>query len=70
MDLIKSLDGNGDGALDFAEFRKAGFLQGKSEDEQEDRFEEMDRNGDLKIDAADFQPPAAGENKPRPGAPE
>lgn len=73
LDLIKALDGNGDGALDFAEFRKAGFLEGRSEDEQEDRFEEMDRNGDLKIDAADFQPPApapaAGEGKPRPGGP-
>jgi Ca2+-binding EF-hand superfamily protein len=67
-DLIKSLDRNGDGTVNFDEFRQAGFLQGKSEDEQEDRFEEMDRNGDLKIDAADF--PSPGEGKPGPKGPE
>jgi Ca2+-binding EF-hand superfamily protein len=68
LDLVKSLDSNGDGALAFEEFRKAGFLQGKSEDEQEDRFEEMDRNHDLKIDAADFPPP--GNGKPGPNGPD
>jgi Ca2+-binding EF-hand superfamily protein len=62
MDLIRELDKNGDRALDFDEFREAGFLKGKSEDEQEDRFEQMDRNDDLKLDAADFPPP--GERKP------
>jgi Ca2+-binding EF-hand superfamily protein len=67
-ELIQSLDRNGDGALDFEEFRQAPFLRGKSEDEQEDRFEEMDRNGDLKIDAADFPPP--GDRKPRPAGPD
>jgi Ca2+-binding EF-hand superfamily protein len=67
-DLIQALDRNGDGALSFEEFRMADFLQGKSEDEQEDRFEDMDRNDDLKIDAADFSPP--GEGKPRPKGPE
>lgn len=66
LDLIKSLDQNGDGALSFEEFRKAGFLNGKSEDEQEDRFEEMDRNKDLKIDATDFPPPPEGKKKERP----
>lgn len=64
-DLIKTLDRNGDGSLDFAEFRQAGFLQGKSEDEQEDRFEAMDRNHDLKIDPSDFPPPGGG-NPPGP----
>jgi Ca2+-binding EF-hand superfamily protein len=57
MDLVKKLDQNGDGAVSFEEFRQAGFLKDKSEDEQEDRFEEMDRNKDLKIDAADFPRP-------------
>ena len=61
-ELIRALDKNGDQALSFEEFREAGFLKGKSEDEQEDRFEELDRNGDLKIDASDF--PAPGERKP------
>jgi Ca2+-binding EF-hand superfamily protein len=60
LDLVRKLDQNGDGALNFEEFRQAGFLKDKSEDEQEDRFEEMDRNKDLKIDAADFPPPPEG----------
>lgn len=57
-ELIRELDRDGDRALSFEEFRQAGFLKGRSEDEQEDRFEEMDRNDDLKLDAADFPPPA------------
>lgn len=67
LDLVRELDKNGDRALTFDEFREAGFLKGKSEDEQEDRFEQMDRNGDLKLDAADFPPPGerkADERKP------
>lgn len=73
LDLIKDLDRDGDKALGFEEFRQAGFLKGKSEDEQEDRFEEMDRNHDLKIDAADFPPPLPpppGEGKSGPGGPD
>lgn len=66
MELIRKLDQNGDGALSFEEFRQAGFLKDKSEDEQEDCFEEMDRNKDLKIDAADFPPPPDG---PKPEGP-
>ncbi len=67
VDLVKELDRNGDGSLNFEEFRQAGFLKGKCEDEQEDRFEEIDRNHDLKIDASDLPPP--GEGKPRPEGP-
>ena len=67
LDLIKELDRNGDGALGFEEFRQAGFIKDKSEDEQEDHFERMDRNHDLKIDASDFPPP--GEGKPKPDGP-
>ena len=66
MELVRKLDQNGDGALSFEEFRQAGFLKDKSEDEQEDRFEEMDRNKDLKIDAADFPAPPEG---PKPDGP-
>ncbi|WP_193211969.1 EF-hand domain-containing protein [Luteolibacter marinus] len=55
-EMIKALDTDGDGALSFEEFRKSPFLKDKGEDEQEDRFEAMDRNDDLKIDAADFPP--------------
>ncbi|MCW1921360.1 EF-hand domain-containing protein [Luteolibacter arcticus] len=65
-DIVRKLDQNGDAALSFEEFRQAGFLKEKSEDEQEDRFEEMDRNKDLKIDAADFPPPQDG---PKPEGP-
>jgi Ca2+-binding EF-hand superfamily protein len=67
VDLVKELDRNGDGSLNFEEFRQAGFLKGRSEDEQEDRFEEIDRNHDLKIDASDLPPP--GEGRARPEGP-
>ena len=67
-EMIKSLDTNGDGALNFDEFRKSPFIKGKDEDEQEDRFEQMDRNGDQKIDATDFKKPGPGDRKePRKG---
>jgi Ca2+-binding EF-hand superfamily protein len=66
LELVRKLDQNGDGALSFEEFRQAGFLKDKSEDEQEDRFEEMDRNKDLKIDAADFPPPPDGPKREKP----
>jgi hypothetical protein len=67
-DLIRHLDRDGDGALSFEEFRQAGFLKDRSEDEQEEQFEAMDRNGDLKIDATDLPPPP-GEKKPKPEKP-
>ncbi|RYD66319.1 MAG: hypothetical protein EOP83_05365 [Verrucomicrobiaceae bacterium] len=71
MDIVRKLDQNDDGSLSFEEYRQAGFLKDKSEDEQEDRFEEMDRNKDLKIDAADFPPPADGpdDEGPKPQKP-
>lgn len=59
LEFLRQLDRDGDGALGFEEFRQAPFLAGASEDEQEDRFEQMDRNGDLKIDPADFPPPGS-----------
>jgi len=64
LELVRKLDQNGDGALTFEEFRQAPFLKDQSEDAQEDRFEDMDRNKDLKIDAADFPPPPQDGPKP------
>ncbi len=49
MDMVKHHDKNGDGALSFDEFREIPWLKDKGEDEQEDRFEEMDKNKDLKL---------------------
>jgi hypothetical protein len=48
------LDENGDKELSFGEFRKAPWLGGLGEDEQEDRFEELDADGDLKLTPAEF----------------
>jgi Ca2+-binding EF-hand superfamily protein len=57
------LDTNGDGALSFEEFRLGPEVKNLTEDEQEDRFEALDRNKDLKISAADFSPPADAPKK-------
>jgi Ca2+-binding EF-hand superfamily protein len=56
------LDLNGDGALSFEEFRAGPAVKDLTEDEQEKRFERLDRNGDLKISEKDFPPsPPRGE---------
>lgn len=61
--MIESLDRNGDGVLSFEEFRQAPWLKDKSEGEQEDQFEEIDKNCDLVIDSSDL---ASGRpNSPR-----
>ena len=72
LDMIKDFDKDGDGALSFAEFREIPWMKDKGEDEQEDRFEEMDKNHDQKLDAADFPPPpeAAPAGKPEDKKPE
>lgn len=64
--LLKRLDTNGDGAVDFAEFQKAPFVANLSEDAQEARFQKMDRNGDHKLTAEDFPPPSEDGDRPRP----
>jgi hypothetical protein len=66
--MIRDFDTNADGAVTFEEFRKAPAIEKLSEDQQEDRFEKMDRNHDHKIDAQDFPPPPEG--KPGEGEPE
>jgi Ca2+-binding EF-hand superfamily protein len=55
--IIQQLDKDGDAALTFEEFRQGPMVRSLGEDEQEDRFMEMDRNGDLKITRGDFAPP-------------
>ena len=56
--MIETLDQNDDKALSFEEFRQAPWLEDKSEDEQEDLFEELDKNDDLVIDKSEL--PAGG----------
>ena len=66
--LLKRLDTDGDGAVSFEEFQKAPFIARLSEDEQEKRFQELDKNGDKKLTEDEMpQPP----RRPRPpeGAP-
>lgn len=62
--FIQELDANGDGSLSFDEFRKAPFIKDLGEDAQEAKFNEMDRNKDLKIDLSDF--PAPPDHGPGP----
>ncbi|NQX01538.1 EF-hand domain-containing protein [bacterium] len=56
-EMNRKLDVNGDGSLSFEEFRAGPAIKNLTEDEQEDRFEVLDRNGDLKISPEDFPPP-------------
>ena len=51
---IWSLDSNKDAAISFDEFCKGRTYALLSEDEQEDRFEALDKNKDLVITRADF----------------
>lgn len=54
--IIRQLDKNGDGALSFEEFRVGPMVKNLTEDEQEDRFEALDRNHDKAITREDFPP--------------
>jgi len=54
-----ALDENKDGAISFEEFRKSERMAKLTEDEQEDRFEALDRNHDMKLTLEDFSPPPA-----------
>lgn len=68
--MIRELDRDGDGALSFEEFRKGPAVEHLSEDEQEDRFEALDRDGDQKLTPEDLPPrrPHAGPSDPPPPA--
>jgi hypothetical protein len=56
------LDQDGDGLLSFEEFRKAPWLRDQDEDTQEDRFEALDADGDLKLSPVEL---GAGKNPER-----
>jgi Ca2+-binding EF-hand superfamily protein len=65
--LLKQLDKDGDGAVTFQEFRAWPQVSDLSEDDQEARFNAMDRNKDLKLTPEDF--PAPPPRRPEPGNP-
>ncbi len=67
--ISKKLDTNGDGSLSFEEFRVGPALKNLTEDQQEDRFELLDRNHDQKISPEDFPPPPPHPDGPPPAAP-
>jgi hypothetical protein len=50
------LDADGDGALSFAEFRKSPGVRDLTEDQQEDRFEALDRNRDHQLTPDETRP--------------
>lgn len=52
--INRKLDLNGDGALSFEEFRTGPAVRNLTEDQQEDRFEMLDRNKDHKISPEDI----------------
>ena len=57
------LDQDGDKTLSFDEFRKAPWIRDLDEDAQEDRFEELDRDGDLELTPAELE---AGAKRGKP----
>jgi Ca2+-binding EF-hand superfamily protein len=59
--MIQHLDKDGDGALSFEEFRAGRAVSQLSEDAQEDRFEALDKNADLKLTPDELP-------RPRPAA--
>jgi Ca2+-binding EF-hand superfamily protein len=67
--MIRQLDEDGDGALSFEEFRAGPAVSKLGEDEQEDRFEAMDRNKDRKLTLEDFPPPPPHDGPPHDGPP-
>lgn len=52
--VIHKLDTDGDKVLSFAEFRLGASMKNLDEDEQEQRFEKIDANNDLKISAEEL----------------
>jgi Ca2+-binding EF-hand superfamily protein len=67
--MIGQLDQNQDGMLSFGEFRIGPAVKDLTEDEQEERFEALDKDHDLKISAKDFPSPTQRDGAKRPGTP-
>lgn len=67
--IIRQLDKDENGKLSFEEFRAGPAVRDLTEDEQEDRFEVLDKNHDLVITAEDFPPPPPHDEPERPKAP-
>jgi len=66
-EIIKRGDKDGDSALSFEEFRKDPHIRKMTEDEQEDRFEAMDKNKDQKLTKEELPPmPPPPDKKPKP----
>lgn len=69
--MFRRLDGDKDGTLSFEEFSKGPWSRGMGEDALEDRFEQIDKNGDLKLDPEEMRdagPPPRGERGKRKSA--
>jgi Ca2+-binding EF-hand superfamily protein len=63
---IRQLDKDGDGLLSFEEFRQSPEIRRMGEDEQEERFEALDRDGNLKLDARELSKAAPARGGPPP----
>lgn len=73
--VFGELDKDGDGSLSFEEFRNSPWMREQDEDAQEDRFEALDENGDLKLSHEEFGAGRKAERKRpdemrRPGRPD
>ena len=62
------MDTNQDGSVSFEEFRANERVANLTEDEQEDRFEALDKNHDLKLTPDEFGPPPPPPAPPAPPA--
>jgi Ca2+-binding EF-hand superfamily protein len=67
--IIRQLDKDGDGAVSFEEFRAGPAVRNLTEDEQEDRFEALDKDHDQKLTPHDFPPPPPRDEPKRPEGP-
>lgn len=65
--MFRQQDRDGDGALSFDEFRLSPMVADLGEDEQEDRFEAMDKNHDHKLTRDELPVPMPEGQRKRPG---